>query len=172
MGRSCAWLRQERAGGGRQWLGGGGGGGGGLAGVGGAGRGGRRLSGALLRSLRSCSDKFQQSLIGGAPDPFHRQWLDIPVMRAETCTHSANYADDRQDSPGAVLGPGVDMPVIVQRHMHISRLSRSSTSLSWRRSCPVVLIAQKNIEILHLQSIEKVVDVSLGRSSRFHVCSL
>ena len=43
---------------------------------------------------------------------------------------------DRRDSPVAVLGPGVDMPVIVQRHMHNSRLSRSSTSLSLRRGCP------------------------------------
>ena len=33
----------------------------------------------------------------------------------------------RRDSPGAVLGPVVDMPVVVQRHM------QSSTFLSWRR---------------------------------------
>ena len=138
-------------------------GGGWAAAGGGAGRGGRRLPGALLRSLRSCSDKFQQSLIGGAPDPVHRQWLDIPVMRAETCTHSANCADDRRYSPGAVLGPGVDMPVIVQRHMHNSRLSRSSTSLSWRRGCPLVLTVQKTIVIPLMQSIDKVVDIPVGQ---------
>ena len=44
-------------------------------------------------------------LIGGAPDPVNRQWLDIPVMRAETCTHSANCADDRRVFPGAAFGP-------------------------------------------------------------------
>ena len=50
-----------------------------------------------------------------APDSVHRQWLDIPAMRAETSTHSANCADDRRDSPGAAPGLVLDMPVIVQR---------------------------------------------------------
>ena len=96
-----------------------------------------------------------------APDPVHRQWLDIPVMRAETCTHSANCADDRRDFPGAVLGPGADMPVVVQRHMHSSRVSRSSTSLSWRRGCPLGLTVQITIEISQLQYIDKVIDVTV-----------
>ena len=34
---------------------------------------------------------------------------------SETGTHSANCAADRRDSSGAVLGPVLDMPVIVQR---------------------------------------------------------
>ena len=80
-----------------------------------------------------------------------------------TCTHSANCADDRRDSPGAVLGPVVDMPLIVQRHMHSSRLSRSSTSLSWRRGCPLVLTVQKTIVIPLMQSIDKVFDVTVGQ---------
>ena len=54
---------------------------------------------------------------------------------AVPCTHSANCADDRRDSSGAALGPVIDMPVVVQRHMHSPRVSRSSTSLSWRRGC-------------------------------------
>ena len=74
-----------------------------------------------------------------------------------------NCADDRRDSPGVVLGLGVDMPVIVQRHMHSSRLSRSSTSLSWRRGCPLVLTVQKTIVIPLMQSIDKVVDVTVGQ---------
>ena len=46
-----------------------------------------------------------------------------------------NCADDRRDSPGDALGPVLDMPIVLQRHMHSPRMSRSSTSLSWRRGC-------------------------------------
>ena len=52
---------------------------------------------------------------------------------AVTCTHSANCADDRRDFPGVALGPVVNTPVVVQRHMHCPRVSWSSTSPSWRR---------------------------------------
>ena len=72
----------------------------------GAGRGGRRLPGALFRSLRSRSDKFQQCF----DLKVHRFSSSTVVghfcYAAQTCTYSANCADDRRDSLGAVLGPG------------------------------------------------------------------
>ena len=37
--------------------------------------------------------------------------VDIPVLRAETCTHSANCAEDCRDSTGAVLGEDLVDPV-------------------------------------------------------------
>ena len=102
------------------------------------GLGGRGGAGGVLQELffGPCGHAATSSsspFIGGAPDPVRRHWLDIPVMRAETCTHSANCADDRRDSPGDALGPVLDMPGFVQRHMHSPRVSRSSTFLSWRR---------------------------------------
>ena len=46
----------------------------------------------------SMYDKFQQSPFcsGRCLLPFLRQVVDIPVMRAETCTHSVNCAEDRR----------------------------------------------------------------------------
>ena len=43
---------------------------------------------------------------------FIDKWLDIPVLRAETSTHSANFAALRRDSSGAALGLVLDMPVV------------------------------------------------------------
>ena len=100
-------------------------------------RGGRRLRGALLRLCTSpvtMQRQFPAVLcLEGAPDSVHRQRLDFPIMRAETGTHSANRADDLRYSSGAALGLVLDMPVVVQRQVRSPRLSRSSTSLSWRR---------------------------------------
>ena len=88
--------------------------------------------------------KFQRLRTVEVPLFVHRQSGGYCSF-TETGSHSAtcyvccdvypqcNSADDRRDSPGAVFGPVVDMPVIVQRHMHSSRLSWSSTSPSWRR---------------------------------------
>ena len=39
--------------------------------------------------------------------------VDIPVMRAETCTHSANCAEDRGDPTGAVLGQCLRLASVV-----------------------------------------------------------
>ena len=64
--------------------------------------------------------------------------------------------------PGVALGPVLDMPVVVPRHMHSPRVSRSSTTLSWCRGCLLGPGCSENHEILQLQSIEKVVDVSVG----------
>ena len=82
---------------------------------------------------------------------FVRQWIQVPAstycggasfcsssvvdtaLFTVTGTHSANCANDRRAFPGAALGPVFDMPVVVQRHMHCPRVSRSSTSPSWRR---------------------------------------
>ena len=90
----------------------------GLGGGEGAGWGGRRVPGALRlwASLRPFSDKFQ-----------HFDWK-VPQIQfmdrvlacrcaAETCTHSANCAADRRNSSGAVLGAGLDMPVVVHRQV-------------------------------------------------------
>ena len=71
----------------------------------GAGRGGGVFQELCFGPCGHAATSSSSPLIGGAPDPVHRQWLDIPVMRVETCTHSANCADDRRDYPGAVLGP-------------------------------------------------------------------
>ena len=70
-------------------------GGGGGSGVweGGAGAGGA-FQELFFGPCGHASTSSSSPLIGGAPDPVHRQWLDILVMRAE-CTHSANCADDR-----------------------------------------------------------------------------
>ena len=80
-------------------------------------------------------------------------------MRAETGTHSANCAVDRRDSPGAVLGPVLDMPVVVQNKVRSSCSSRSSTSLSWRRCDPHGLDCSENHRDFQLQFIDKVFDV-------------
>ena len=54
------------------------------------------------------SDKSQQSMLFEILDVPQFQFIDsvvdIPVMCAETCTHSANCAEDRRDPTGAVLG--------------------------------------------------------------------
>ena len=105
----------------------------GVGGGGGAERGGRRLPGVLLRLLWSCSVKFQQSFDWRCPRFSSSTVVGHSCYVAET--YSANCADDRRDSPGVALGPVLDMPVVVQRHMHSPRMSRSSTTLSWRRGC-------------------------------------
>ena len=86
-------------------------------------------------------------------------------MCAETCTHSANCADDRRDSSGAALGPVLDMPVMVQRQVHSSRLSRSSTS---QRQFPLVQTVQQTTDIPLLQFIDKVFDVPFVHVQQFH----
>ena len=72
-------LRQEAAGGGRQWLGGGGGGGR-LGGGGGRGGAGGVFQELFFGPCGHAATSSSSPLIGGAPDPVHRQWLDIPVM--------------------------------------------------------------------------------------------
>ena len=87
-----------------------------------------------------------------------------PVHAAVTCTHSANCADDRRDFPGVALGPVVNTPVVVQRHMHCpSGVMVVNISVVAQMQSPMVLTVQDNIEILQLQSIEKVVDVTVGQ---------
>ena len=62
---------------------------------------------------------------GGHCSYLQRQVCTVQTCYAAvTCTHSANCADDRQDFPGAALGPVFDMPVVVQRHMHCPRSRR------------------------------------------------
>ena len=71
---------------------------------------------------------------GGYCSCLQRQVRTVQTCYAAvTCTHSANCADDRRVFSGAALGPVLDMPVVVQLHMHCPRVSRSSTSPSWRR---------------------------------------
>ena len=41
-----------------------------------------------------------------APDPVHRKSGGLSCCAAASCTHSANCAADRRNSPGAVLGAG------------------------------------------------------------------
>ena len=73
----------------------------------------------------------------------------IFLLFSETGAHSANCAVLRRNYSDAALGLVLDMPVIVQRQVPL-RLSRSSTSLSWRRGSllgPVLITT----EILQLQ---------------------
>ena len=56
-------------------------------------------SSSVVTSLCSCSDKFQQFLSSSTE-------FGPSCCVAETCTHSANCADDRRDSPGAARGGG------------------------------------------------------------------
>ena len=63
-------------------------------------------------------DKFQQSPIYSGrclPSISSTKWWTFPVMRAETCTHSANCAEDRRDPTRAVLG--LYVLVVVQRQV-------------------------------------------------------
>ena len=129
------------------------------------GGGGRRLCGPPLRwtSLRPCSDNFQQLWLEGAPGSVHRQWLDIPVMCAETRTHSANCAVLRRDSSGAALGPVLDMPVIVQRQVRSLRVKVVDISV------------RKPLRFSSCSSLTRcsmsVVQQSVRRQSRSHSCS-
>ena len=110
----------------------------------GAGRGGRRLRGLL--GGRPCDHAATVSSSVDLKVP-QIQFIDsglIFLLFAETGTPSANCAVLRRDSPGAVLELVVHVPVIVQRHTHSARSSRSSTSLSWRRGCPLVLNCSEN----------------------------
>ena len=70
---------------------------------------------------------------------------------------------DRRVSPGVALGPVIDMPVVVQCHMHRSGIKVVDISVVAQMQSPMVLIVQKTIEILSLQSIGKVVDVTVGQ---------
>ena len=109
----------------------------------------------LCTSLWSCSDNFQQFC---APDSVHREWLDIPVQRRVL---SANCAADRRDSSGAVLGPVLDMPVIVQRDAQFVLQGRRHLRCGADADSYGPSI-QKNIEILQLQYIDKVIDVGFA----------
>ena len=79
-------------------------------------------------------------------------------MCAETSTHSANCPVLRRDSPGAALGPVLDMPVIVQRQMHSLRVKVVDISVVAQKQFPLVLF-RKPLRVLQLQIIDKVLDV-------------
>ena len=122
----------------------------------GAGRGGRRRRGSLLVCVRLCgrASTIPSSTV---PQIVHRQWLVIP---AETGTHSANCAADRRDSSGAVLGLVLDMPLLCNVGAQFAcqgrrHLCRGADADSFGPSGE----SRKIIEILQLQSIDKVVDV-------------
>ena len=66
---------------------------------------------------RPCGHAATSSSSICAPDSVPRQWLDSPVLRAETGTHCANCAVLRRDSSSAAPGLVLDMPVIVHRQV-------------------------------------------------------
>ena len=140
---------------------------------------GRANTDALNAALRGCSKTHRQEAAGGG-----RQWLGgdgggggglagagwvagrggrrrgsplgcvssstvAGYSCSEMSTHSANCAADRRDSSGAVLGPVLDM----QGRRH---LRRGADADSYGPSI------QKNIEILQLQYIDKVIDVGFA----------
>ena len=109
----------------------------------GAERGGRRLRGPLLGCVRPCDHAAtisSSTFLEGAPDSVHRQWLDIPVMRAETSPHSANCAADCRDSSGAAHAPVLDMPVIVQRRCAVRGVKVVDISVVAQMQFPLVLL--------------------------------
>ena len=89
---------------------------------------------------------------------------------SETGTHSANCAADRRDSSGAALGRVLDMPVVQRVAQFACRgrrhLRRGADADPYRPSF------QKNIEILQLQYIGKVIDIWVCRSCSSSVLSL
>ena len=56
--------------------------------------------------------------------------VDIPVMRAETCTHSAYCADDFRVSTGAVLGQSLCLTSVVSASVRRPTLTRCTLSSS------------------------------------------
>ena len=152
-GPSTTWVRrgsgasrgsapQSRSGRGEgRWPGRGGCGGSG-GGVGAAGRGGRRLPPVLRlwASLRPCSDKFQLFDLKVPQIQFIDRVLACSCA-SETCTHSANCAADRWNSPGAVLGAGSWHARCLQRQVPAVSSSvtvevpRFSSSTKWVLRC-------------------------------------
>ena len=73
------------------------------------------VPGAALRFERPCNPAATSSSSSSTwtcPDPIHRKSDGLSCCAAATCTHSANCADDRRDSSGAVLGPGLTCPLL------------------------------------------------------------
>ena len=60
----------------------------------------------LWTSLRSCSDKFQQFLFFDVKVPLIQSSTECgpSCCAAETCTHGANYAENRRDPTSSVRG--------------------------------------------------------------------
>ena len=78
---------------------------------GGAGRSGRRLPGAVLWFGRPCdnaatSSNSSSSMTCPRSSSSKELWIFFYCCAAASCTHSANCAADRRNSPGAVLGAG------------------------------------------------------------------
>ena len=79
-------------------------------------------------------DKFQQSklyMFVKAPQlQFIDRLVDILVLRAETCTHSANCAAVCGDSTGAVLGLCLRLTSVVSASVRRPSLTRNTPSMS------------------------------------------
>ena len=143
-------------------------------GVGGRNRAGRRLLGGLHRSPVVMQRQVPSSpLIGGAPDPVHRQWLDIPVMlqRRVPTVQTGQMTDEILQVP--FLDWLLTRPSLRNAHMHSSRSSRSSTSLSWRRGCfPMVLFSRPLRFPCCSPSIRCSMSTCWAGPNRFHGCCL
>ena len=85
---------------------------------------------------------------------------------------SHRCSSGRRDFPGAALGPGIDMPLVVQRHMHSSGVKVVDISVVAQMQSPMVLVVQKTIRFLSCSPLKRWSTSLLGRSSRFHVCCL
>ena len=120
------------------------------------------------------SDKFQQSksyMFLKAPQlQFIDRVVDIPVFRAETCTHSANCAVQRGDPTGAVLGQCLRLALVVSASVRFPNLSRSTPSLSC--VCHRVWLGNENG--FRRPSLEREVqwDVLVHSSSRGALCDV
>ena len=100
-------------------------------------------------------DNFQQFC---APDSVHRQWLDIPVQRrvptVQTVSWSSSFLRCRSwTSPWHARYCATWCTIRVQGRRH---LRRGADADSYGSSI------QKNIEILQLQYIDKVIDVGFA----------
>ena len=84
------------------------------------------LGQGVLDVLVNISDKFQQSMVFENLEVPQFQFIDlvvdIPVVRAVACTHSANCAEDRGVPTGAVLGQCLRLALVVSASVRFPTL--------------------------------------------------
>ena len=117
----------------------------------------------VLRGLRPCEHAVQVPAVcaddsGCALPSVHRQsWTFL------LCSYSANCASDRRVFQVLLVDRFLTCPLLCNATCTVlgcqgrRHLRRGADAIS------LVLTAQKNIEIFQLQSIEKVVDVTVGQ---------
>ena len=110
-------------------------------------------------------DKFQQSklyMFVKAPQlQFIDRVVDILVLRAETCTHSANCAEVCGASTGAVLGLCLRLTSVVSASVRHPPLTRSTPSTSCHPSVVALTLRPQCAVEVFASLCRVVVEVSL-----------